>query len=140
MRPYDTDTLEDSLLERMQAFDRTFAEDRGSEMGDFFSLQARLMWPFMEDITGRENIRRAFEQFVQTFTTLSWKPEREIIGADGNKVFVLGRFLEDRAPRVGGPAERVFGRWVEVWRRQPGGPWELDLVLTSRYAEDELLG
>jgi hypothetical protein len=140
MRPFDADSLDNSLLERMQAFDRTFSEDRGSEMGDFFSSEARLMWPFMEDITGRERIRAAFEQFVQDFTTISWKPEREIIGVGENKVFIVGRFLEDRAPREGGPAERVFGRWVEIWAGQPGGPWELDLVLTSRYAENELLG
>jgi hypothetical protein len=68
MQPENPDRLQD-LLENISALDRTFAEERGAEMGDFYSPQARLMWPGMEDIFGREAIRSAFMQLVEAYAT-----------------------------------------------------------------------
>ncbi len=109
-------------------------------MGDFFAPDARLMWPSLEDIVGREHIRSAYERLAETYTTIAWQPERTVIGPSGRKVVTIGRFIEDRAPRSGGAAERIHGRLVEVWARKPDGGWELEVLLTSRYADSEQLG
>src|SRR5687767_9373497 len=131
--------LPSGLLATFAAFDRTFSEDRGSDLADFFSENARLMWPDTEDIVGRDAIRAAFEEFVSAFTTIKWNPDRAIIHQLEHGALVVGRFTEDRAPRAGGPADRVFGRLVEIWIRQHDGSWKLDLLLTGRYAENEPL-
>jgi ketosteroid isomerase-like protein len=133
-------TVPASLLETLAAFDETFSQDRGSDMGAFFSPHARLMWPGIEDIVGRDAVRFAFEQLVATFTTISWRPEWTTIEVFGDRAISIGRFTEDRAPRAGGPSVRVFGRLVELWSLDPQGKWTIDIALTSRYAEDQPLG
>ena len=96
--------------------------------------------PTSEDIVGREQIRSAYERLVEAYTTIAWKPERTMVGPSGHKIVTIGRFIEDRAPRSGEAAEWVHGRLVEVWARKPDGGWELEVLLTSRYADNEPLG
>lgn len=133
-------SVEDSLLETIAALDETFAADKGSQMGDFFLENARLMWPMTRDIVGREAIRAAFELFTSKFTTLAWQPDRHLLEVHGDSAYVVGRFSEIRRRLDNGQLEQVFGRLVEVWRRDENGRWQLDLLLTSRFAETEILG
>ncbi len=131
--------LPPGLAEAITQFDEKFSEDLGSEMGRFFAQDARLMWPDIEDIVGRQAIANAFRELTDNFTTISWKPERSFVELSEDAAISVGRFIEERAPRAGGPAVRVFGRLVEVWSPGPDGTWTIKIALTSRYAEDEPL-
>ncbi len=130
---------EESLLSAIAALDQAFAEDRGSDMADFFAEDARLLWPLTEDIVGRESIREALVQFVSTYTTDSWSPNREIIDICGRRAYTLGSFIETRTPREEGPTEKVHGRLLEIWQLSPDDEWEIIRLLTGRYAETEFL-
>jgi len=130
---------EESLLSAIAGFDQAFAEDRGSDVADFFAEDARLLWPFMEDIVGRESIREALVHFVSTYTTNSWSPNREIIDICGRRAYTLARFIEIRTPREGGPTEKVHGRMLEIWQLSPDDKWEITRLMTGRYAETEFL-
>jgi ketosteroid isomerase-like protein len=125
------------LVAAMARFDETFAADRGTELGNLFTADARLMWPELEDIAGREAIRTALESFVAAYTTLSWQPDRGQPDICGDRAYTIGRFVEIRRPRDGGPTEKVYGRLVEQWRRDESGEWLLASVMTSRYAPAE---
>jgi ketosteroid isomerase-like protein len=131
--------LHQELAVTIAQFDAAIATDRASEIAAFFRDDGRLMWPSLEDIAGRAAIRAAFDDFVATFTTLSWQPDRQLVDIYEDKAFTLGRFVETRRPRAGGPGERVHGRLVEVWRREESGTWKLAALLTSRYAPTERL-
>lgn len=128
-----------ALLERIAQLDETFGNDRGEEMGEFFTLDARMMWPFMEAITGREAIQAAFVDFANAFTTLNWTPDRRLVHVHGDRAYVLGTFVEDRREKANGEAARVHGRLVEFWRLEEDGQWRVEALLTSRYAENEPL-
>ena len=132
--------LRPRLLERMAAFDDAFSQDQASEMGQFFSTDACLMWPEMEDFVRRDAIQAAFEELIGKFTTIAWQPGWTLIKVFGEEAVVIGRFIEDRAPRAIGAATRVFGRLVEYWSLGADGIWRIDLALTSRYAEEQPLG
>ena len=98
------------------------------------------MWPAMEDIVGRTAIESALAEFFAGFTLLApFSPERQVIEVGTDRAFTLGRFTEDLRPKSEGPAYRVHGRIVELWSRVDDGDWELDVLLTSRYAENETL-
>jgi ketosteroid isomerase-like protein len=92
---------EESLLSVIAELDQAFSEDRGSDVADFFAEDARLMWPHMEDIVGRESIREAFVAFVSAYTTNSWSPSREIFDLCGRRAYTLGSFIEIRTPLKG---------------------------------------
>jgi ketosteroid isomerase-like protein len=129
----------ESLHLAMCRFDRAFSQGLETEIAELFSEDARLMWPGMEDIVGREAIRSALGEFFGQFTTLSFSPGRQIVELCGIKAFTIGKFIEDLAPKAGGPAQRVHGRLVELWSQTENGDWEISLVLTNRYAENEML-
>ena len=134
-------TIEKDIVENLQfrisAFDSTFSHDLGSELADFFADDARLMWPGNEDIVGREAIREAFVGFVETFTTVSWKPDPRDLHVYEDRAYVVGRFVEVRKRLESEITETVYGRLVEVWQLEDDGVWYLERLLTSRYAETE---
>jgi len=131
--------IPESLQRTIHELDTVFSQDRGNEMGAFFAEDARLQWPMVEDIVGRTQIRMAFEQFVATYTTLSWKPNRSLALVSKNGVAIVGDFIEDRQARNDGAKERVFGRLVEIWSKTEDGKWMLNLLMTSRYADTEII-
>src|SRR5262245_30922623 len=101
----------------LAAYDAAFAADDADGVAELFAVDARLMWPEEEDIVGREAIRRAFGEFVETFHTVSWEPGYQVVVESGGHAFLLGRFLERRRIRKTGELERVPGRLVLVCRR-----------------------
>jgi ketosteroid isomerase-like protein len=130
---------EESLLSVIAELDQAFSEDRGSDVADFFAEDARLMWPHMENIVGRESIREAFVAFVSAYTTNSWSPSREIFDLCGRRAYTLGSFIEIRTPLEGGPTEKVHGRLLEIWQLSSGDRWEIIRLMTGRYADTEFL-
>lgn len=138
MSEIDKETLE-SLRLAFSRLDSNFAQGLKKETAELFTEDARLMWPGMDDIVGREAIEAAFGEFFKEFDTLAFSPDRQIVELCGSKVFTIGRFLEDLAPKAGGSAQRVHGRLVEMWRQSKHGEWQLGLMLTGRYAENEML-
>ena len=129
--------IPESLQRTIHELDTVFSQDRGYEMGAFFAEDAHLQWPMIEDIVGREQIRKAYEQLVATYTTLSWKPNRSLAVVGDGSVAVIGDFIEYRQMRKDGVKERVFGRLVEIWSETEDEKWVLDLLMTSRYADTE---
>ncbi|MGD2072805.1 MAG: hypothetical protein PVG65_04890 [Candidatus Thorarchaeota archaeon] len=129
----------ESLLRTISELDRTFSEDRGWDMGDFFAEDARLMFPLMEDIVSREAIRETFVSTVSKYTTDSWNPKREIIHIYEKRAYTYGSFIEIRTPLDGGPTEKVYGRLHEIWQLSSDGKWEIIRFMAGRYAETEFL-
>ncbi len=129
----------EALRLAMSKLDYTFSQGLEAEMAELFSEDARLMWPGEEDIVGREAITSAFAEFFGQFTTLSYLPDRQIVEVCGNKVFIIGRFIEDFVPKTGGQVQRVHGRLVELWSQTENSDWKISLLLTGRYAENEML-
>jgi ketosteroid isomerase-like protein len=134
----DKETL-GTLRLAFSRLDSNFAQGLEKETADLFAEDGRLMWPGMDDIVGREAIEAALGEFFKEFDTLAFSPDRQIVELFGGKAFTIGRFLEDLAPKAGGTAQRVHGRLVEMWRQSKHGEWQLSLMLTGRYAENEML-
>lgn len=124
----------------LAAYDAAFAADDADAVAQLFAADARLMWPEEEDIVGREAIRQAFGEFVETFHTVSWAPGYQVVDESGGRAFLLGRFVELRRVRRTGELERVPGRIVLVCRREPDGQWRITHAMTSRYGETTIEG
>ncbi|MFW9887938.1 MAG: YybH family protein [Candidatus Thorarchaeota archaeon] len=129
----------ESLLKTIAEFDLAFSEDRGADMGNFFAKDAKLMFPLMPDVVGRESIRDFFVDFVSVYTTDSLEPKRELIRVYERDAYILGSFIEVRTKRNEGTPETVYGRFLEVWKLFSDGRWELTHFMTGRYAETEMI-
>jgi ketosteroid isomerase-like protein len=128
----------DSLLNAMTELDLAFSEDRALDLSNIFAEDARLMWPQMKDIVGRESIREAFAGLMSKYTTVSWNPKREFIDAYERRAISLGSFIETRTPLDGGPNEKIRGRLLEIWQLSSDDKWEVIRMMTGRYSETEL--
>jgi ketosteroid isomerase-like protein len=129
----------ESLLDAMAELDLAFSKDRALDLSNIFAEDARLMWPQMEDIVGRESIREAFVSLMSKYTTVSWNPKREFIEVYERRAYSLGGFVETRTPRDGGPTEKIYGRLLEIWQLSYDGKWEVIRMMTGRYSKTELL-
>lgn len=128
------------LLERVAENDAAFSADAGSGMARFHAPHSRLMWPFQDDIVGRAAIGEAFQGFADTFETLAWEPDRRDVYLGDDRAVFVGRFVEVRRRRSDGRVEREHGRIVEAWHRDADdGEWYVERLLTSRYAENEVV-
>lgn len=123
------------LVQLLAAYDAAFAADRADDVAALFADDARLQWPEMEDIVGREAIRQAFTDFVDEFRTVSWEPSYQVAEVVGDRAFLLGRFVERREVRRSGEVEHVPGRLVLVCRRETDGAWRITHAMTSRYGD-----
>ncbi len=128
------------LIAIIGELDRTFSQDRADEMGRFYSEDARLMWPALEDVIGRTKIQDAFQRLVGAYSTIRWEPQREFVLSTDDRAVAIGRFIEIRKRREDNQVEQVHGRLVEVWQLEADGEWRLSVLMTSRYAENALTG
>ncbi|MFX1485025.1 MAG: YybH family protein [Promethearchaeota archaeon] len=129
----------ESLLKTIAELDLALSEDRGADMGNFFAKDAKVMFPLMPDIVGRESIRDFFVNFVSVYTTDSWEPKRELIRVYERDAYTLGSFIEVRTKRNESETETVYGRLLEVWKLSSDGKWKLTHLMTGRYAETEVV-
>lgn len=124
-----------AVLERADAALRV---DDVQAIADLFAPDARLMWPGIEGIVGREAIRAAFERLFAEVHTISWQADNHVLDVHDDRAYVLGRFREVRRDHESGEVEHVPGRLVSFWRRQPDGGWLITHLLTSRYGPEEI--
>jgi ketosteroid isomerase-like protein len=129
----------ESLQLAFSRLDSNFTGGRAEETAEQFAEDARLMWPGMDDIVGRKAIEAAFGEFFGEFDTLVFSPDRRMFEICGDKAFTIGKFIEGLALKSGGSVQRVHGRLVEMWLKTEKGEWQLGLMLTGRYAENEIL-
>jgi ketosteroid isomerase-like protein len=127
--------LDGGVADLVTGFDAAFRADRHAEVAECFTADARLEWPEMEDIVGRDEIRVAFGDFMSTFHTISWDPTYQVVDIHGDRAYLLGRFVELREVRATGDVEHVPGRIVYFCLRDADGVWRFTHVLTSRYGE-----
>lgn len=119
-------------------FDAAFRADDGRALGDLFAADARLQWPEMEDIVGREEIRSAFVELTEAFHTISWDPSYQVFDVHHDHAYLLGRFIETRRDVATGVFGYVPGRLFYRCHRQADRAWRFTHLMTSRYAEEQL--
>jgi uncharacterized protein (TIGR02246 family) len=132
--------VDEGVSALLAAYDEAFAADDAEAVSALFADDARLMWPELEDIVGREAIREAFVDFVSTFHTISWQPSYQVVDVHGDRAYLLGRFAEVRELRDTGEVEHVPGRIMWICRRELGGAWRFTHAMTSRYGETTRVG
>lgn len=118
-------------------FDAALRADDGAALGDLFAPDARLQWPGIEDIIGREEIRSAYVELTDAFHTISWEPSYQVFDVHADQAYLLGRFSETRRDVATGAIEHVPGRIVYRCQRQADGAWRITHLMTSRYAEED---
>jgi ketosteroid isomerase-like protein len=134
-----TTPLESSLWALIAAFNDAFRKDRAAELGAFFAEDARLLWPEMPDILGREAIQQAFNDFIGVFSTLYYETRFDVVDIHPRYAYTLGTFEEVRSERQGNQSTRIFGRFAWFFQQQPDGGWLITRLMTSRFAPDEPL-
>jgi ketosteroid isomerase-like protein len=102
-------------------------------LAEMFTTDARLMQPNVDDVVGRELIRRvlktSFSQGLRRSDTRMMP--RDVVGFN-DLIYDQGDFIETVAPS-GNPrrAADTYGRYFAVWAEQPDGSWQLARLMIS---------
>jgi uncharacterized protein (TIGR02246 family) len=88
-----------------------------------FASDAINMRPGAADDRGRPAIQQAFSEFLTTVTMEQVEFTEVALDVRPFVAYEYGTVEQRYRPRDAGPVTQR-GRYIAVWRREPGGPWE----------------
>ena len=73
-------------------------------------------------LTGKKALVDAMTRaFGTTKFEESWAPEETVVA--GDLAYQRGTFIVVATPKAGGPASRIAGNFMRIYRKQPDGAW-----------------
>ena len=90
----------------------------------FYTDDAILPWPNAPAAVGRDAIRAVWaEEFKDPAYSLSWRMEEAVVARSGDLAYSRGSYDATYTP--GDHAVREHGKYLAVWKKQPGGAWKV---------------
>ena len=86
----------------------------------------------LPDLVGKAAARKLFLDEMSANDVQLLRLNHQDVIMSGDHVIVVGTFEEIELPKKGGPPVRGIGRYMTIWRREPGG-WHI-----VRYMLNEL--
>jgi ketosteroid isomerase-like protein len=118
----------DSERQKLIALDREWSQ-QVKDMEKFlgkYAPEGSLSLPGMPIATGHGAIRNAANVFAAAPNfSIRWSPLKADVGASGDLGYTAGTYRITRADPAGKPVTEI-GKYVEVWKKDPGGNWKVD--------------
>ena len=94
------------------------------ELVGIYAPDAVILPPGGPVIQGSETIRELFRQEFERFDTkLAFTTQA--IEIEGDMAYRRGRYVWRGTPRLSGQTVETANKFLEIWRRQPGGSWRI---------------
>lgn len=85
-----------------------------------------------KQLSGKEAIRAAFNQYAEQYTVLRLEDKVEDIWISGDLAGVRGSYIESFIRKEAGDTINNKGAWVDVCKRQANGSWKMVLTLVTK--------
>jgi ketosteroid isomerase-like protein len=119
-----------TLLFDLEArFAKAVAEKGGAAFQDWFAPDGVLLGNAASPVVGLVAIGRA-AQWSPNQYQLSWTPTDALMDPSGDMGYTWGHY-EGRGKDIHGNPIATSGRYICIWRRQPGGEWKIVLDASS---------
>jgi uncharacterized protein (TIGR02246 family) len=90
----------------------------------FYADDAVLPWPNAPAATGKGAIRAIWAaEFKDPAYSLSWRAEEVVVASSGDLAYSRGSYDATYTP--GEHAVRERGKYLAIWKKQPGGTWKV---------------
>ena len=90
----------------------------------FYADDAVLLWPNSPPAVGKQAVRAAWiEEFKDPAYSLSWGIEEVVVSRSGDLAYARGSYDATYTPA--GYAVREHGKFLVIWKKQPGGAWRV---------------
>ena len=91
----------------------------------YYGADASILYPNQPIVTGKEAIRRVWEQMLQSpGFSLSFQPVKVEAARSGDLGYSQGTYELTMNDPKGNPV-RDHGKYVEVWKKQADGSWKV---------------
>jgi ketosteroid isomerase-like protein len=122
-RRIDTQQESAKLLATDVEFSKKSVEAGAPEAFNNFLAEDALQLNAQSDpVNGRENIYRRMKSGGGGYI-LRWEPQKAEVSLSGDLGYTWGNFTLTSG--VGNDQSIVHGKYVNVWRKQPGGLWKV---------------
>lgn len=124
--------LRAEIGERWDAYSRSLLEADAGALAGFFTTDARLMEPGMEDRRGRDEIQEFIQSGFAELRVMSISIQTlEVEGCSGS-IYEAGLYHEGVIGQDGGRPTTHRGRYVALWRRGPEGKLRIHRLMLNR--------
>lgn len=83
-----------------------------------------LLPPNASIATDRKAIRESWAGLLGPHNKVSWKVTKGEIAGSGELGYLYGTYTLALEDPTGGPPVPDTGKFVEIWKKQPGGAWK----------------
>ena len=118
-----TASVRQEIEERNRAFADAFNRGEVAAVAALYSEDAKLLPPDEEMVTGRSGAERVWNA-VRAMGIQGIELRTEAVEPYGNVAHEIGTALLHLAP-VGDVESAVTVKYVVIWKRQGGGPWQV---------------
>lgn len=121
----DNHASEEALLRALdEQWSATAAKNDLDGTVAFYAENAVLLPPNAPIATDAQSIRASWAGLLGPNTALSWKVSGAEVASSGELGYVYGTYaLTIKDPKGGAPVQDR-GKFVEIWKKQPGGQWK----------------
>lgn len=120
---------------RQRFVDAWSREDAG-EAAMVYAIDGINMVPGIPDAVGRAEVQRSFEEFFADATVEAVEFTAARVDVQPFVAYESGTFVHRYATRDSAPVTQR-ARYVAVWRREAGGPWEMHRFLYNTLPREE---
>lgn len=90
----------------------------------FYTEDAILPWPNAPAVVGKAAIREVWAaDFQDPAYAISWHAEEVVVAHSGELAYSRGSY--DATYTLAGQVVREHGKYLAVWKKQPGGAWKV---------------
>jgi uncharacterized protein (TIGR02246 family) len=111
--------------------DGAFAAGDAERYGALFADDARLMLLHREAVEGQAAIVETWRDTFTRLDTSDWQARTELLEIHGDRAYAFATYTERLVKRADRTRLLVRGRLVYWLRREPGGDWQIVLLMNS---------
>lgn len=97
----------------------------------YWTSDARVILPGQPVLTGTDAIRQmvAGTRSIPGFH-IAWTPDSAVVSPSGDFGYTYGT-NRITAPDSTGKLQTAVGRYITIWRKEPGGPWRCSVDISN---------
>ncbi|MDA2933709.1 DUF4440 domain-containing protein [Acidobacteria bacterium AH-259-D05] len=120
-----TEADERAIQKSVADFETAFNAGEIETLLTIYTVDVIIMPPNQPSVTGRDALRRWFQDFFNQFEVKQFTTSQEEVSVTGDRAYSRGVFSWNLNPKEGGQPFQDTAKWIAIWQRGPDGSWKV---------------
>ena len=114
----------EAIQKTLADFEAAFNAGEVETLLTFYTVDTIIMPPNQPSVTGRDALRRWFQDFFSQFEVNQFTTSQEDVSVTRDRAYSRGVFSWNLSPKEGGQPVQDTAKWIAIWQRGPDGSWK----------------